>query len=138
MCRGRLPMCFNALPGVGSDSLLQNRVISIFPPFWYIVVDRHTRMKLPEIPIKTNQLMHLYREPCITGVTRKHLTQKCAHARIIILVENKIKNGVFWDVTPCGSCKNLRFGGTSASFIRVTRIGELGITAAVTSNRRTL
>jgi hypothetical protein len=28
--------------------------------------------------------------------------------------ENKliIKNGVFWDVTPCGSCKNLRFGGT--------------------------
>jgi hypothetical protein len=23
-----------------------------------------------------------------------------------------MKNGVFWDVTPCGSCKNLRFGGT--------------------------
>jgi hypothetical protein len=22
------------------------------------------------------------------------------------------KNGVFWDVTPCGSCKNWRFGGT--------------------------
>jgi hypothetical protein len=22
------------------------------------------------------------------------------------------KNGVFWDVTPCGSCKNRRFGGT--------------------------
>jgi hypothetical protein len=22
------------------------------------------------------------------------------------------KNGVFWDVTPCSSCKNLRFGGT--------------------------
>jgi hypothetical protein len=21
-------------------------------------------------------------------------------------------NGVFWDVTPCGSCKNRRFGGT--------------------------
>jgi hypothetical protein len=21
------------------------------------------------------------------------------------------KNGVFWDVTPCGSCKNRRFGG---------------------------
>jgi hypothetical protein len=20
-------------------------------------------------------------------------------------------NGVFWDVTPCGSCKNRRFGG---------------------------
>jgi hypothetical protein len=23
-----------------------------------------------------------------------------------------IKNSVFWDVTPCGSCKNRRFGGT--------------------------
>jgi hypothetical protein len=22
------------------------------------------------------------------------------------------KNGAFWDVTPCGSCKNRRFGGT--------------------------
>jgi hypothetical protein len=24
----------------------------------------------------------------------------------------QLKNGVFWDVTPCGSCKNRRFGGT--------------------------
>jgi hypothetical protein len=24
----------------------------------------------------------------------------------------KIKNAVFWDVTPCSSCKNRRFGGT--------------------------
>jgi hypothetical protein len=23
-----------------------------------------------------------------------------------------VENGVFWDVTPCGSCKNRRFGGT--------------------------
>jgi hypothetical protein len=23
-----------------------------------------------------------------------------------------MKNGVFWDVTLCGSCKNRRFGGT--------------------------
>jgi hypothetical protein len=23
-----------------------------------------------------------------------------------------VTNGVFWDVTPCGSCKNRRFGGT--------------------------
>jgi hypothetical protein len=48
------------------------------------------------------------------------------------------KNGVFCDVTPCGSCKNRRFGKLSASSIRVTRIGELGTTLAVTSNRRTL
>jgi hypothetical protein len=24
-----------------------------------------------------------------------------------------MKIGVFWDVTPCGTCKNRRFGGTS-------------------------
>jgi hypothetical protein len=41
------------------------------------------------------------------------------------------KNGVFWDVTPCGSCKNRRFGGTYASVVVVTRIGELGTTLAV-------
>jgi hypothetical protein len=23
-----------------------------------------------------------------------------------------LKNAVFWDVTPCGFCKNRRFGGT--------------------------
>jgi hypothetical protein len=44
-----------------------------------------------------------------------------------------MKNGIFWDVTLCGSCKNRRFGGISASFIRVTRIGELGTTLAVTT-----
>jgi hypothetical protein len=25
---------------------------------------------------------------------------------------DSMKNGVFWDVTPYGSCKNRRFGGT--------------------------
>jgi hypothetical protein len=47
-----------------------------------------------------------------------------------------MKNGVFWDVTPCNSCKKGVSEERSASFIRVTRIGELG-TLAVTSNRRT-
>jgi hypothetical protein len=32
------------------------------------------------------------------------LYKKCNH--------KTVKNGVFWDVTPCGSCKNRRFGGT--------------------------
>jgi hypothetical protein len=48
-----------------------------------------------------------------------------------------MKNGVFWDVTPCGSCKNRRSEEISASNIRVTRIGVLG-TFAGTSNRCTL
>jgi hypothetical protein len=27
-------------------------------------------------------------------------------------LKEKSKNGAFWDVTLCGSCKNRRFGGT--------------------------
>jgi hypothetical protein len=49
-----------------------------------------------------------------------------------------LKNDVFWDVTPCGSCKNDVSEEPSASFIKVTRIGELGTTLAATSNRRKL
>jgi hypothetical protein len=49
-----------------------------------------------------------------------------------------MKNGVFWDVKPHGSCRTDVSEGLSASFIRVTRIGELGTTLAVTSNRHTL
>jgi hypothetical protein len=49
------------------------------------------------------------------------------------------KNAVFWDVVPCGSCKSRRFGGKQiASIIRVTRIGAVGKTLAVTSNRSTM
>jgi hypothetical protein len=33
-----------------------------------------------------------------------------------------MKNAVFWDVTPCGSFKKRRFGGTIASFRSVIRL----------------
>jgi hypothetical protein len=58
------------------------------------------------------------------------------NVRLRVFTAVTMKNGVFWDVTPCGSCKNRRFGGTSASVIRVTRIGELGTALAVTSNTK--
>jgi hypothetical protein len=48
-----------------------------------------------------------------------------------------MKNGVFWDVTPCGSLRTDVSEELSASFIRVTRIGELGTILVVTSNRHT-
>jgi hypothetical protein len=34
----------------------------------------------------------------------------------ILSNSNKMKNGVFWDVTLCGSCKNPCFGGTSSGW----------------------
>jgi hypothetical protein len=50
----------------------------------------------------------------------------------------EIKKGVFWDVTPCGSLKTYVSKERSASIIRVTRIGELGTTLAVTSSRHSV
>jgi hypothetical protein len=32
--------------------------------------------------------------------------------RFEVFMAVTMKNGVFWDVTLCGSCKNRRFGGT--------------------------
>jgi hypothetical protein len=51
--------------------------------------------------------------------------------------QRSMKNGVFWDFTPCGSCKNRLSKERSTSFIRATRSGELG-TLSVTGNRRTI
>jgi hypothetical protein len=34
------------------------------------------------------------------------------YIRFEVFMAVTMKNGVFWDVTPCGSCKNRRFGGT--------------------------
>jgi hypothetical protein len=49
-----------------------------------------------------------------------------------------MKNGVFWDVTRVILERTDDSKDLSASFIRVTRIGELGTTLAVTSKRRML
>jgi hypothetical protein len=59
-----------------------------------------------------------------------------SYVRFEVFTAAPMKNDVFWDVTPCGSCKNQRFGEISASFTKVTRIGELGTTLAVTAQSR--
>jgi hypothetical protein len=69
----------------------------------------------------------------LTRATRRNIPEDA-----ILQLYFYLKNAVFWDVTPCGSCKNRHFGKLSASIIRVTGIGVLGTTLAVTRNRRTL
>jgi hypothetical protein len=48
------------------------------------------------------------------------------------------KNAVIWDVTPCDFVRTDVSEERVASIIRVTRIGELGTTLVVTSDRTTL
>jgi hypothetical protein len=72
------------------------------------------------------------------SVRREELYTILIDVKLEVFTAVTMKNDVFWDVTLCGSCKNRRFGEPSASFIRVTRICELGTTLAATSNRHTL
>jgi hypothetical protein len=37
---------------------------------------------------------------------------RLSYVRLEVFTAVTMKKGVFWDVTPCGSCKNRRFGGT--------------------------
>jgi hypothetical protein len=39
-------------------------------------------------------------------------TKKVKYVRFEVFTAVTTKNGVFWDVTPCGCYKNQRFGGT--------------------------
>jgi hypothetical protein len=45
-----------------------------------------------------------------------------------------MKNAVFRNVSPCGSCKKRSFGEVYR-LIRATRLGELGTTLALRSSR---
>jgi hypothetical protein len=49
-----------------------------------------------------------------------------------------VKNGVFWDVAPCGCCKNRRFRGTWRLLHQADKNRWTGTTLDVTSNRRRL
>jgi hypothetical protein len=40
------------------------------------------------------------------------LSDRLQHVRFEVFTAVTMKNGVFWDVMPCDSCKNRRFGGT--------------------------
>jgi hypothetical protein len=58
--------------------------------------------------------------------------------RFEVFTEVTMKNAVFRDVMPLALVRTDVLEELSASIIRVTRIGELGISLAITSNRCTL
>jgi hypothetical protein len=50
----------------------------------------------------------------IERIKKRSLTfqMPSVYVRFEVFTAVTMKNGVFWNVTPCGSCKNRRFGGT--------------------------
>jgi hypothetical protein len=47
-----------------------------------------------------------------TILPTESFVNKLYFVRFEVFTAVTMKNGVFWVVTPCGSCKNRRFGGT--------------------------
>jgi hypothetical protein len=75
---------------------------------------------------------------------RRHITPplhspagKC-YARLEVFTVVTMKNAVFWNVTLVALVRTYVREEYIASIIKVTRIGDLETTLAVTSNRRTL
>jgi hypothetical protein len=52
------------------------------------------------------------RADCLDNVGSSVWNNPKGCVRFQVFTAVTMKNGVFWDVTPCGSCKNRRFGGT--------------------------
>jgi hypothetical protein len=43
---------------------------------------------------------------------KPQIKESLNYVKFEVSTAETMKNGVVWDVTPCGSCKNRRFGGT--------------------------
>jgi hypothetical protein len=63
-------------------------------------------------------------------------TQVEDYVRFEVLTAMTRNNGVFWDVTPCGSWKNRRFRGTWRLHNQGDKSGGLGTTLTITGNRQ--
>jgi hypothetical protein len=74
---------------------------------------------------------------CIPNFFDLPLTSTVTFLKALISRSEQVylKNAVFWDVTPCDSRKNRRFGEIFTLTIETLRIGEVGKTLAATSNR---
>jgi hypothetical protein len=53
-----------------------------------------------------------YKDEVTGGCRKLHNEELHDFLRFEVFTAVTMKNGVFWDVTPCGFCKNERFGGT--------------------------
>jgi hypothetical protein len=58
-------------------------------------------------------LVHYFYPKILQNITANiSISNKLYDVRFEVFTAVTTQNGVFWDVTSCGSCKNRRFGGT--------------------------
>jgi hypothetical protein len=87
----------------------QSEVVTIIAPFWLRAVlsslrSRQSMEPKALLPCFQEHSNKPYPEP---DKSNPYCPNAISPRTILIL-----KNGVIWDVTPCGSCKNRHFGGT--------------------------
>jgi hypothetical protein len=79
---------------------------------WLLV----TANVVPSSPILVTLMMEAIRfseTSILTRATRTNILEdNVLHVRFEVFTAVTMKNGVFWDVTPCDSCKNRVFRGT--------------------------
>jgi hypothetical protein len=68
-------------------------------------------------PVRYELCLYIPEDGIINSHGRENLKSYIAIVVVTLIYRSHkhtdlMKNGVFWDVTPCGSCKNRRFGGT--------------------------
>jgi hypothetical protein len=66
-----------------------------------------------------------------------HIPNGMNDVRFQIFTAVTMKNAVFWDVMPCGSCRNRRFGGTYRLHLPGEKNHLTKTTLAVASDRST-
>jgi hypothetical protein len=74
--------------------------------FWESLESRVSLSRAPNSersPASGSRIVRSRRRPMVSGKLRTGTET---------VTTLNMKNGVFWDVTPCGSCKKRRFGGT--------------------------
>jgi hypothetical protein len=85
-------------------SMISSEIEQALPAF--SVVSRPTSLPRALLERAYNLINGYIYEP-----DAKNTTVYC-FVRFEVFTAMTMKNGIFWDVTPCGSCKNRRFGGT--------------------------
>jgi hypothetical protein len=83
--------------------------------FLQLLITERTAVVVPEDfnnNVAPPECQHSYDIRCYRRLSGWWAKRNTISVRFEVFTAVTMKNGVFWDVTPCGSCKNRRFGGT--------------------------